>query len=81
VLTPYIFAAVSVSFYIQKKMLLQWMVCIALMTVVYYLAVIVVSAGTAVAISMALDWRQLRCFAPSLVFGKRTQPTSPSATG
>ena len=68
VLTPYIFAAVSVSYYIQKKMLPQWMVWFALATVVYCLAVIVVSAGTAVAISMALGLATAPLFRAFLVF-------------
>jgi arginine:agmatine antiporter len=72
VLTPYIFAAVSVSYYIQEKMLPQWMVWFALATVAYCLAVIVVSAGTAVAISMALGLATAPLFRAFLVFRERS---------
>jgi arginine:agmatine antiporter len=77
VLTPYIFAAVSVSYYIQKEMLPQWMVWFALATVVYCLAVIVVSAGTAVAISMALGLATAPLFRAFLVFRQRGEAGSP----
>jgi len=70
VLTPYIFAAVSVSYYIQRKMLPQPVVWIALLTVAYCLAVIVSSAGTAVAISMALGLATAPLFRAFLAFGK-----------
>lgn len=76
VLTPYIFAAVSVSYYIQKKMLPQWMVWFALATVLYCLAVIVVSAGTAVAISMALGLATAPLFRAFLVFRQRGEANS-----
>jgi arginine:agmatine antiporter len=68
VLTPYIFAAVSVSYYIQKKMIPRWSVWIALITVTYCLGVIVVSAGTSVAISMALGLATAPLFRAFLVF-------------
>jgi arginine:agmatine antiporter len=72
VLTPYIFAAVSVSHYIQAGMLPRWSVWVALITVAYCLAVIVVSAGSAVAISMALGLATAPLFRAFLVFsGKR----------
>ncbi len=54
VLTPYIFAACSVSHYIQKGLLRRSFVWVGLITVAYCLAVIVASAGFSVAISMAL---------------------------
>jgi arginine:agmatine antiporter len=53
VLTPYIFAAVSVGHYVQIGIVERSLVFAALLTVIYCLVVIVASAGTAVAISMA----------------------------
>jgi arginine:agmatine antiporter len=77
VLTPYIFAAVSVSYYIQKNMLPQWMVWVALTTVAYCLGVIVVSAGTAVAISMAFGLASAPLFRAFLVFKQRSEGEAP----
>jgi arginine:agmatine antiporter len=54
VLTPYIFAAVSISHYVQIGLITPAVVWIAILTVVYCLAIIVASAGTAVAVSMAM---------------------------
>jgi arginine:agmatine antiporter len=54
VLTPYIFVAVSVSHFIQSGELSRFLVWFALLAVAYCLAIIVASAGTAVAISMVL---------------------------
>jgi arginine:agmatine antiporter len=68
VLTPYIFAAVSVSYYIQGGLLPRRFVWFALLTVAYCLAVIVVSAGTAVAISMALGLAAAPLFRAFLAF-------------
>jgi arginine:agmatine antiporter len=76
VLTPYIFAAVSVSYYIQKKLLPQPVVWAALLTVAYCLAVIVSSAGTAVAISMALGLATAPLFRAFLAFSKPAAPIS-----
>jgi arginine:agmatine antiporter len=70
VLTPYIFAAVAVSYYIQKQMLTKPVVWFALLTIAYCLAVIVASAGTAVAISMALGLATAPLFRAFLAFGK-----------
>ena len=81
VLTPYIFAAVSVSYYIQMKMLPQWMVWFALATVIYCLAVIVVSAGTAVAISMALGLATAPLFRAFLAFKQRGEAQLQAETG
>ena len=71
VLTPYIFAAVSVSYYIQRGMVARSFVWVALLTIVYCLAVIVVSAGTAVAISMALGLATAPLFRAFLAFSER----------
>jgi arginine:agmatine antiporter len=71
VLTPYIFAAVSVSYYIQRGMVARSFVWVALLTVVYCLAVIIVSAGTAVAISMALGLATAPLFRAFLAFSER----------
>ena len=68
VLTPYIFAAVSVSHYIQEGLLNRSFVWVALLAVAYCLAVIVVSAGTAVAISMALGLATAPLFRAFLAF-------------
>jgi len=54
VLTPYIFSAVSVSHYVQIGLVTPAVIWIALLTVVYCLAIIVASAGTAVAVCMAM---------------------------
>ena len=54
VLTPYIFSAVSVSHYVQSGAINRAVVGLSLLTVVYCLAIIVASAGTAVAISMVI---------------------------
>lgn len=70
VLTPYIFAAVSVSYYIHKKLLPQPVVWAALLTVAYCLAVIIFSAGTAVAISMALGLATAPLFRAFLAFSR-----------
>jgi arginine:agmatine antiporter len=71
VLTPYIFAAVSVSYYIQRGMVARSFVWAALLTIVYCLAVIIASAGTAVAISMALGLATAPLFRAFLAFRKR----------
>jgi arginine:agmatine antiporter len=71
VLTPYIFAAVSVSYYIQQGLLPRPVVWIALATVAYCLAVIVSSAGSAVAISMALGLAAAPLFRVFLAFNDR----------
>lgn len=75
VLTPYIFAAVSVSYYIQRGMVARSFVWVALLTVVYCLAVIIVSAGTAVAISMALGLATAPLFRAFLAFSDRGAQT------
>jgi arginine:agmatine antiporter len=54
VLTPYIFAACSVSHYIHQGLIKPAFVWVGILTAAYCIAIIVVSAGTAVAISMAL---------------------------
>ena len=54
VLTPYIFAAVAVSHYVRTGVLRRSVIWAAILTVVYCLTVVAVSAGTAVAVSMLL---------------------------
>jgi len=54
VLTPYIFAAVAVSYYVQTGVLSRSVVWAAILSVLYCLTVVAVSAGTAVAVSMLL---------------------------
>ena len=54
VLTPYIFAAVAVSYYVRAGIIPRSVVWAALLTVCYCLTVVATSAGTAVAISMVL---------------------------
>ena len=54
VLTPYIFAAVAVSYYIRTGIIPRSTVWAALLTVIYCLTVVASSAGTAVAVSMLL---------------------------
>ena len=71
VLTPYIFAAVSVFHYVNEKVLAPQVTWVALLTIAYCLAVIVVSAGTAVAISMALGLATAPLFRAFLAFTKR----------
>jgi arginine:agmatine antiporter len=80
VLTPYIFAGVSVSYYIQSGLLPRWFVWVALITVAYCLAVIVVSAGTTVAISMALGLASAPLFRAFLAFKVRTTAGRTSAS-
>jgi len=77
VLTPYIFAAVSVSYYVQKGMTGRSFVWVALLTIIYCLAVIVASAGTAVAISMALGLATAPLFRAFLAFGQRNGKAQP----
>jgi arginine:agmatine antiporter len=71
VLTPYIFAAVSTSYYVQQKIVSRQLVWVALITIAYCLGVIVVSAGTAVAVSMALGLATAPLFRAFLAFGER----------
>jgi arginine:agmatine antiporter len=68
VLTPYIFAAVSVSHYVQQGLVTRSLIWIALLVIAYCLAVIVSSAGTAVAISMALGLATAPLFRTFLAF-------------
>jgi arginine:agmatine antiporter len=75
VLTPYIFAAVSASYYIQRGMVGRSFVWPALLTVAYCLAVIVASAGTTVAIAMALGLVTAPLFRAFLAFSERTPAT------
>jgi arginine:agmatine antiporter len=77
VLTPYIFAAVSVSYYIQRGMVARSFVWAALLTVAYCLAVIVASAGTAVAISMALGLATAPLFRAFLAFSEHGAQVAP----
>jgi len=77
VLTPYIFAAVSVSYYIQQRMVAPSFVWVALLTIAYCLAIIVVSAGTAVAISMALGLATAPLFRAFLAFSARGAKSEP----
>jgi arginine:agmatine antiporter len=76
VLTPYIFAAVSVGHYVQEKLVSRHLVWVALITIAYCLGVIVVSAGTAVAISMALGLATAPLFRVFLAFADKTKPIS-----
>lgn len=75
VLTPYIFAAVSTGEYVQRGLLSKSVLWVALLAVAYCLGVIVASAGTAVAISMALGLATAPLFRAFLHFAK-----SPGAT-
>jgi arginine:agmatine antiporter len=68
VLTPYIFAAVAVSYYLQQGLVARSLVWIALLSIAYCLGVIVASAGTAVAISMALGLATAPLFRAFLAF-------------
>jgi arginine:agmatine antiporter len=70
VLTPYIFAAVSTGAYVQENILPRNILWLALLTIAYCLAVIVASAGTAVAISMALGLATAPLFRAFLAFSK-----------
>jgi arginine:agmatine antiporter len=79
VLTPYIFAAVSVSHYVQQKIVTRQLVWIALITIAYCLGVIVVSAGTAVAVSMALGLATAPLFRAFLAFTERNGKAKPVA--
>jgi len=80
VLTPYIFAAVSVSYYVQHKMIERSLVWVGLVTIAYCLAVIVASAGTAVAISMALGLATAPLFRAFLAFtNNREKPAVEAA--
>lgn len=54
VLTPYIFAAVAVSYYVRSRLVPRFVIWPALAVVGYCLAVIVTSAGLAVAVSMVI---------------------------
>ena len=82
VLTPYIFAAVSVSYYVQQGLITRRFVWVALLTIAYCLAVIVASAGTAVAIAMALGLATAPLFRAFLAFGEHrgTAQTQPSGS-
>jgi len=77
VLTPYIFAAVAASYYIQRGIIERSFVWAALATVIYCLAVIVVSAGTAVAISMALGLATAPLFRAFLAFTEHKNGPQP----
>jgi arginine:agmatine antiporter len=77
VLTPYIFAAVSVSYYRRQGILPYWLVWVALVTVCYCLGIIIVSAGTAVAISMALGLATAPLFRVYLAFAERGMKPRP----
>jgi arginine:agmatine antiporter len=81
VLTPYIFAAVAVSYYIQRGLLTRPVVWVALITVLYCLTVIVASAGTAVAITMALGLATAPLFRAFLAFSKRDKAAQPQSQG
>lgn len=72
VLTPYIFAAVSVAYYTQQGLTGRSLIWVALMVITYCLAVIIVSAGTAVAISMALGLATAPLFRAFLAFDDRS---------
>ena len=58
------------SYYVQRGMVARSFVLVALLTIVYCLAVIIVSAGTAVAISMALGLATAPLFRAFLAFSK-----------
>jgi hypothetical protein len=73
---------VSVSYYIQRGMVARSFVWAALLTVGYCLAVIVVSAGTTVAISMALGIATAPLFRVFLAVSKRdAQAATPRDLG
>lgn len=71
VLTPYIFAAVSISHYVQQGLVSRQFVVVALLTVLYCLAVIVASAGTSVAICMAIGLSTAPLFRAFLAYEQR----------
>ncbi len=75
VLTPYIFAAVSVAYFTQRGLAGRSLISISLMVIAYCLAVIIVSAGTAVAISMALGLATAPLFRVFLAFTDRDNGT------
>lgn len=78
VLTPYIFAAVSASYYIQHGLIGRSFVWAALATVIYCLGVIIVSAGSAVAIAMALGLATAPLFRAFLAFTRRNGQPLPA---
>ena len=73
VLTPYIFAAVAVSYYVERKLIARPVIAVALLSIAYCLGVILASAGTAVAISMALGLATAPLFRLFLAFRERPQ--------
>jgi arginine:agmatine antiporter len=79
VLTPYIFAAVAVSYYVRSRMLPRSIVWPALAVIAYCLAVIVTSAGLAVAISMVIGLSAAPAFAAFLTTQRGTQPSPQEA--
>jgi len=75
VLTPYIFAAVSTSHFVQSGAMSRGVVLLAIPTVAYCLAIIVASAGVSVAISMALGLLTAPLFSAFLAAtGQKVKP-------
>jgi arginine:agmatine antiporter len=71
VLTPYIFAAVSVSHYVQEGLVTRPLVAVAVIAVAYCLFIVVASAGTAVAVTLALGLATAPLFRAFLAFAQR----------
>jgi arginine:agmatine antiporter len=70
VLTPYIFAAASSAYYVQQGVVTRPFVWLALISIVYCLVVIVSSAGSAVAITLALGLATAPLFRAFLAFAQ-----------
>lgn len=76
VLTPYIFAAASSAYYVQQGVVTRPFLWLALISIVYCLGVIISSAGSAVAITLALGLATAPLFRAFLAFAqpKETPP-------
>ncbi|HVM80054.1 MAG TPA: amino acid permease [Stellaceae bacterium] len=75
VLTPYIFAAVSVSHYALSRAVGQPVVWLAVLAILYCLAIIVASAGVTVAVSMAIGLSAAPLFGAFLAAtGQKVKP-------
>jgi arginine:agmatine antiporter len=72
VLTPYIFVAVAVSYYMRVGLLPRSIVWPAIITVAYCLTVIISSAGMAVAVSMVIGLSTAPAFGAFMTTQKRS---------
>jgi arginine:agmatine antiporter len=79
VLTPYIFSAVAVSYYVRTRVLSHSVVWPAIIVIAYCLAVIISSAGLAVAVSMVIGLSAAPAFAAFLMARRSPPELSPSA--